>query len=110
MFQVDNFISFHDLSPDGGFLWASSSITTCLGYEPEEIVGVKAYNIIHKDDHNYVKINHQENVLNELVGTQIVLRFKHKNGTWVPCMVIFSLCYDYIVTCSTVIDQTDSGT
>ncbi|KAG0342016.1 hypothetical protein BG004_005782 [Podila humilis] len=101
MFQVDNFISFHDLTPEGHFLWASSSITACLGYEPEEIVDTPAYAVIHPDDIAYVKVTHQENVLNEMVGTQIVLRFMHKDGSWVPCMVIFSLCYDYIVTCST---------
>jgi len=107
MFQADNFISFHDLTPEAHFLWASSSITTCLGYEPEEIVDTPAYTVIHPDDIAYVKVTHQENMMNEMVGTQLVLRFKAKDGSWVPCMAIFSLCYDYIVTCSTVIAQTD---
>lgn len=107
MFQVDNFISFHDLTPEAHFLWASSSITTCLGYEPEEIVDTPAYTVIHPDDISYVKVSHQENMMNEMVGTQIALRFKAKDGSWVPCMALFSLCYDYIVTCSTVIAQTD---
>ncbi|KAG0033894.1 hypothetical protein BGZ81_006915 [Podila clonocystis] len=107
MFQADNFISFHDLTPEAHFLWASSSITTCLGYEPDEIVDTPAYTVIHPDDISYVKVTHQENMMNEMVGTQIVLRFKAKDDSWVPCMVIFSLCYDYIVTCSTVIAQTD---
>ncbi|KAF9302146.1 hypothetical protein BGZ74_005741 [Mortierella antarctica] len=107
MFQVDNFISFHDLTPEAHFLWASSSITTCLGYEPEEIVDTPAYTVIHLDDISYVKVSHQENMMNEMVGTQIALRFKAKDGSWVPCMALFSLCYDYIVTCSTVIAQTD---
>ncbi|KAG0204317.1 hypothetical protein BGX28_003712 [Mortierella sp. GBA30] len=107
MFQDDNFISFHDLTPEGHFLWASPSVTTILGYDPEEIAGTPAYDVIHKDDIAYVKVAHQENVLNELVGTQVVLRFKHKAGSWIPCMVLFSLCYDYIVTCSTVINATE---
>ncbi|KAG0032930.1 hypothetical protein BGZ82_006325 [Podila clonocystis] len=96
MFQADNFISFHDLTPEAHFLWASSSITTCLGYEPGEIVDTPAYTVIHPDDISYVKVTHQENMMNEMVGTQIVLRFKAKDDSWVPCMVIFSLCYDYI--------------
>ncbi|KAF9100885.1 hypothetical protein BGX29_006164 [Mortierella sp. GBA35] len=104
MFEVDNFISFHDLSPNGTFLWASPSIKTCLGYEPEEIEGVPAYDVMHKDDIAYCRVTHQENVLNDMVGTQIVIRFKHKDGSYVPCMAIFSVCFDYIVTCSTVID------
>ncbi|KAK3846288.1 MAG: hypothetical protein J3R72DRAFT_434544 [Linnemannia gamsii] len=104
MFEVDNFISFHDLSPNGTFIWTSPSVTAILGYEHEEIEGVPAYEIMHKDDIAYCRITHQENVLNDMVGTQIVVRFKHKDGSYVPCMVIFSVCYDYIVTCSTVID------
>ncbi|KAG0046872.1 hypothetical protein BGZ90_008063, partial [Linnemannia elongata] len=104
MFEVDNFISFHDLSPDGTFIWTSPSVTAILGYEPEEIEGVPAYDVMHKDDIAYCRVTHQENVLNDMVGTQIVVRFKHKDGSYVPCMVIFSVCYDYIVTCSTVID------
>ncbi|KAF8921773.1 hypothetical protein BGZ58_003871, partial [Dissophora ornata] len=105
MFQVDNFISFHDLTPDAHFLWASSSITHCLGYDPEEIVGVNAYDVIHKDDIPYVKITHTESVLNEMVGTQLLLRIKAKDGHYVPCMVLFSLCYDYFVSCYTVIED-----
>lgn len=105
MFQVDNFISFHDLTPEACFLWASSSITTCLGYDPDEVVGMKAYDVIHKDDIEYVKLTHQESVLNEMVGTQLLLRIKAKDESYVPCMVIFSLCYDYIVSCYTVVDQ-----
>jgi PAS domain S-box-containing protein len=104
MFEVDNFISFHDLTPDGTFIWTSPSVTAILGYEPEEIEGVPAYDVMHKDDIAYCRVTHQENVLNDMVGTQIVVRFKHKDGSYVPCMCIFSVCYDYIVTCSTVID------
>jgi hypothetical protein len=105
MFQADNFISFHDLTPEACFLWASSSITICLGYDPDEVVGMKAYDVIHKDDIEYVKVTHQESVLNEMVGTQLLLRIKAKDDSYVPCMVIFSLCYDYIVSCYTVVDQ-----
>ncbi|KAF9907375.1 hypothetical protein EC991_011024 [Linnemannia zychae] len=104
MFEVDNFISFHDLSPNGTFIWTSPSVTAILGYEHEEIEGVPAYDVMHKDDIAYCRLTHQENVLNDMVGTQIVVRFKHKDGSYVPCMVIFSVCFDYIVTCSTVID------
>ncbi|KAF9925973.1 hypothetical protein FBU30_004326 [Linnemannia zychae] len=104
MFEIDNFISFHDLTPNGTFIWASPSVSAILGYEPEEIEGVPAYDVMHKDDIAYCRLTHQENVLNDMVGTQIVIRFKHKDGSYVPCMCIFSVCYDYIVTCSTIID------
>ncbi|KAF8945134.1 hypothetical protein BGZ46_006104, partial [Entomortierella lignicola] len=63
----------------GRFLWASSSIEDCLGYDTEEIIGMDAYQMVHKDDIAHVKVTHQENVLNEMVGTQLLLRMRHKN-------------------------------
>ncbi|KAF9411508.1 hypothetical protein BGZ76_005335, partial [Entomortierella beljakovae] len=70
---------------------------------------MNAYEAIHKDDIPYVKVTHQENVLNEMVGTQLLLRMRHKLGHYVPCMVLFSLCYEYIVSCYTVIDQSEDS-
>ncbi|KAF9577434.1 hypothetical protein BGW38_007358, partial [Lunasporangiospora selenospora] len=107
MFKVDNFISFHDLTPDAKFLWSSSSTTTCIGWEPEELEGVPAYDVIHPDDIAYIKVAHGENVLNDMVGSQVMVRFKHKDGSWIPCMALFSLCYDYIVTCSSLIPESE---
>ncbi|KAG0236555.1 hypothetical protein BGW42_003210 [Actinomortierella wolfii] len=105
MFQVNNFISFHDLTPDANFLWASSSITDCLGYEPEEVVGIPAYSLL-VDIGNLgdIKTAHKVNVEEEKVGSQVFTHFTCKDGTTKPCTVMFSLCYDYIVACTTIID------
>ncbi|KAF9105701.1 hypothetical protein BGX27_009496 [Mortierella sp. AM989] len=65
--------------------------------------------MIHEEDHAYVKVTHQENVQNEMVGTQLLLRIQHKDGSYVPCMVLFSVCYEYIVSCYTVVDQAEQG-
>lgn len=109
MFQVDSYISFHDLSPQGRFLWSSSSITDVLGYDPEEVLGTPAYEILHPDDIPLTRLTHHENMLNDLVASQIVLRFRSKQGTYVPCLSIFSLCYDFILNCSQVIDREDGA-
>ncbi|KAF9329393.1 hypothetical protein BG006_007499, partial [Podila minutissima] len=108
MFQVDSYISFHDLSTEGRFLWASPSITDCLGYDPEELVGKPSYSIIYPDDIPLTKVAHQENLMNDLVASQIVVRFIGKDGRPIACVSNFSLCYDYIVNCTSLVDTTAS--
>ncbi|KAF9971855.1 hypothetical protein BGZ73_005110 [Actinomortierella ambigua] len=109
MFQVNNFISFHDLTPDANFLWASSSITDCIGFEPEEVVGIPAYSFLRDSSSNLgnIRTAHKVNVEQEKVGSQIITHFICKDGSTKPCTVMFSVCYDYIVTCTTVIDASD---
>ncbi|KAF9982304.1 hypothetical protein BGZ65_003015 [Modicella reniformis] len=104
MFQADNFISFHDLTPEAHYLWASPTIYDVLGYEPEEVVGMRAYNYIFSDDIADSRTAHKENLINDLVASQIVLRYKDKDNRPVYCACVFSLCYDFIVNCATMLD------
>ncbi|KAF9391328.1 hypothetical protein CPC16_004439 [Podila verticillata] len=108
MFQADSYISFHDLSTEGRFLWASPSITDCLGYDPEELIDKPSYSIIYPDDIPLTRIAHQENLMNDLVASQIVVRFICKDGRPVACVSNFSLCYDYIVNCTALVDTSAS--
>ncbi|KAF9273133.1 hypothetical protein BGZ68_001773 [Mortierella alpina] len=101
----ENFISFHDLTPAAHFLWASSSIEDCLGYTPEEIINVSPYDLLIKDDIPITQTAHTENVLNDMVATQVTVRYRHKDGSAVPVLCIFSVCYEYIVTCITVLEM-----
>ena len=101
----ENFISFHDLTPEAHFLWASPSIEDCLGYTPEEIINVSPYDLLIKDDIPTTQTAHTENVLNDMVATQVTVRYRHKDGSAVPVLCIFSVCYEYIVTCITVLEM-----
>ncbi|KAF8948210.1 hypothetical protein BGZ47_006010 [Haplosporangium gracile] len=103
-FQANNFISIHDLSPEGRTLWVSDSITDCLGYTPEEFMRTTTYELLHPDDVERATVTHRENVLNDMVATQIVLRFRAKDGSYVANTSFFSLCYDFIVNCTTIVD------
>ncbi|CAO3573035.1 unnamed protein product [Mortierella alpina] len=101
----ENFISFHDLTPEAHFLWASPSIEDCLGYTPDEILNVSPYDLLVKDDIPTTQTAHTENVLNDMVATQVTVRYRHKDGSAVPVLCIFSVCYEYIVTCITVLEM-----
>jgi len=115
MVQAVNFISFHDLTPEGHYIWASPTVYEVLGYDQEDLVGVPGYNIIYPDDMAESKAVHKENLFNDLVASQIVVRYKGKDGRPVPCACVFSLCYDFIVNCATLLDpsaeacKTDNG-
>jgi PAS domain S-box-containing protein len=46
--NISDFISIHD--PDGNFTYASPSIQNILGYQPNEILGLGAFDLIHPED------------------------------------------------------------
>ncbi|KAG0267582.1 hypothetical protein BGZ95_002816 [Linnemannia exigua] len=103
-FKANNFISIHDLTPQARTLWVSASIYDCLGYTPEEFLQTSTYEILHPDDYTRAMVAHRENVLNDMVATQVVVRFRAKDGTYVANTSFFSLCYDFIVNCTTIVD------
>ncbi len=99
-----NFISFNDLTPRAAFLWASSSIEDCLGYTPEEVIDTSPYDLLVPDDITDTQTAHKENVLNDMVASQVILRYRHKDGSSVPMLVIFSVCHEYLVACLVVLE------
>ncbi|KAI8357482.1 hypothetical protein B0O80DRAFT_289535 [Mortierella sp. GBAus27b] len=109
MLRSDNFISFHDLTPEARFLWASPTIYDVLGYDQDDLLGVPVYDIIFQEDIADGRTAHKENVINDLVATQLVCRYKRKDGSYVHTLAVFSVCYDFIVNCATLLDQSASA-
>lgn len=105
MIRTDNFISFHDLTPEANYLWISPTVYDVLGHEPEYFVGRSVWDIIHAEDLADSRNAHKENVINDLAVTQAVVRYKHKEGHYIHFLSVFGLCYDMIVNCSTLLDQ-----
>src|SRR5262249_20180720 len=66
----------------GVYLYVSPACKRLLGYEPEEIVGRSAYELIYRDDFDEVTRVH-----GELLGTSetytVTLRLHHKDGSLV---------------------------
>ncbi|KAG0237548.1 hypothetical protein BGX31_003575 [Mortierella sp. GBA43] len=80
MSRGDSFISFMDLTTESRFLWLSPSVYDVLGFEPEELLGVPAYDILNPEDVADTKEFQKEYVMNDLIASQIILRLKTKNG------------------------------
>ncbi|KAF9938395.1 hypothetical protein BGZ67_000237 [Mortierella alpina] len=108
MVEANSFIAFNDLTPAATYLWLSPSVEDCIGFTPEELIGISSYDMLVKDDVAVTKVTHQEHMLNDLVATQIVVRFKHKYGGSVVLNAVFSICYEFIVVCCTVMDASES--
>ncbi|KAK3825270.1 MAG: hypothetical protein J3Q66DRAFT_365071 [Benniella sp.] len=106
MSQAPNFIAFHDLSPEAHFLWVSSSVYDVLGYEAGELVGRCGYDIVYPDDFSEGKEYHKDSFINDMVAFQIIIRYKAKDGRPVHCLCVISICYDFVVSSATVLDQT----
>ncbi|KAK3825181.1 MAG: hypothetical protein J3Q66DRAFT_327161 [Benniella sp.] len=105
MTQAPNFFAFLDLALDSRFLWVSPSVYDALGYEPEELVGMNGYDIVYPDDHEQGKEFHKQSFVHDLVAAQIVARCKAKDGRAVLCLCVISLCYDFSISCVTVLDH-----
>ncbi|MBN1303080.1 MAG: PAS domain S-box protein [Anaerolineales bacterium] len=72
-------ISRHD--PDGMYLYVSPSCRTLLGYEPEEIIGHSAFELIHPDDSPLVdrsRLSIQEQPITDTT----TYRMRKKDGTY----------------------------
>ncbi|KAG0252327.1 hypothetical protein BG011_007033 [Mortierella polycephala] len=39
----------------------------------------------------------QENVVNDMVASQLVSRIRHKDGTMLPIISVFSVCYEFLI-------------
>ncbi|KAG0224075.1 hypothetical protein BGX31_008217 [Mortierella sp. GBA43] len=105
MLRADSFIAFTDPSPQGHFLWLSPSVYDILGYEPEELIGRPGYEVICPDDHADTKEFRKEYVMNDLIASQIVIRFTTKDGRSFPGVAVVSFCYDFIIASVNVLDS-----
>ncbi|KAL1915489.1 uncharacterized protein VTP21DRAFT_6613 [Calcarisporiella thermophila] len=103
------FISFHDLSPDACFLYASPSVVDVLGYTAEEILGTSPYLYVHPDTQEIVRNMHSTGVRNDKVAVIMFPKFMTKSGKYVIIEAIFTVCYDVIVSCNSVKQSLGSG-
>ena len=104
MVQPASFSYFTDLTQEACFLWASDSIEDCLGYTPEEIVGLSAYSLVSKEDVLLTHASHYEHVVNDFVASQAMITLRHKDGGRVLIEAAFSTCHDFIACCAIVLE------
>jgi PAS domain S-box-containing protein len=70
------------LKADGTIKYESLSVEHLLGYEPQELVGTSAFDLIHPDDLSDVTNIFSHGVKNPGIVLSAQLRCKHKDGSW----------------------------
>ncbi|KAF9572151.1 hypothetical protein EC968_010237 [Mortierella alpina] len=108
MIPPPSFFIFTDLTSAAIILWASDSIEECLGYTPEEVVGMTAYTLLSKDDIPESRTTHHEYILNDFVASQATLGYRRKDGSTAVVNIVFNTCHDFIVGCVTLLNANDS--
>ncbi|KAL7754231.1 hypothetical protein RI367_000212 [Sorochytrium milnesiophthora] len=96
-----SFISFHDLSPEGRYLYASPSIKLLLGYEPEELIGRSSYDLFAPTESQNINIVHKDAIAHDKVSVLCLCRLKHKGGYFIQVEIVTNLCSDCIVCATT---------
>ena len=95
---------------DSTFKYISPSIKTLLGYEQSEFIGKKAFNIIHKEDIDFLKKTVKERVSGKKLTEAYTLRVRHKGGHFIWLESITSPVYkggkmNYFITSSRDVSQ-----
>jgi PAS domain S-box-containing protein len=68
--------------PDGTRLYTSPSIERVLGYEPEDMVGGSAFDLVHPDDAPRVREEFAELARMPGTGQPFEVRLRHADGSW----------------------------
>jgi diguanylate cyclase (GGDEF)-like protein/PAS domain S-box-containing protein len=70
------------LDREGVILYESPSVTRVLGYEPEQLVGSRVWEMVHPDDLPAVEAAFAEAVRDPKQVLSMLLRFRHADGSW----------------------------
>jgi two-component system cell cycle sensor histidine kinase/response regulator CckA len=70
------------LNSDGSIRYESPSVKRVLGYEPEELIGLSAFDYIHPSDRAATREVFTTAVKEPGRHDSIELRFRHKDGSW----------------------------
>jgi PAS domain S-box-containing protein len=102
--NISDFISIHD--PDWHFTYASPSIRNILGYEPEEILGLGGFDLVHPDDVRRTLDDALQPIVLERKETQLRYRMKAKNGEYKWVETYSKPVIDYKGETSSIISST----
>ncbi len=70
------------LKTDGTIIFQSTSIRRLLGYEPDELIGKNAFQMVNPDDLPRVMDAFTQVVQTPLAHLSVEYKFKHKDGSW----------------------------
>lgn len=96
----NSWITIYDNTFDSRTTYVSESVTDITGWEPEDIIGLGVYGLIHTGDHRSMRKVHSANVSDEKMSSMVSYRFKCKNGDYVHLETIVQYCHEVIICCN----------
>lgn len=95
------------LRSDGQIVFASRSCKAVLGYEPDELIGISAFDLVHPDDVPAGLERFTAAVAKPGKTQQLVYRLRHKRGHWIDCQSTGICTHDLADEPLTVITSRD---
>ncbi|MBD2040065.1 EAL and GGDEF domain-containing protein [Microcoleus sp. FACHB-672] len=95
------------LEADGTIRYESPSIERILGYQPEQLIGQKAFDYIHPEDTLTVQNGFATAIQQTDISVKIEFRFRHADGSWVYLEAIGSNRQDNCVIGGFVVNSRD---
>ena len=78
--SANDLIGLHDL--DGSFIYVSPSSKRLLGYEPEELIGVNPYDLMHPEDVPHVRSGPHQELMRGKLRVSTTCRYRKKSGAY----------------------------
>jgi diguanylate cyclase (GGDEF)-like protein/PAS domain S-box-containing protein len=71
------------ISMEGKFLYTSPSVEPLLGYDPEELVGTQAFDMVHPEDQHLLVASYNRLVAAPTAGQLVTYRMRRKDGRYI---------------------------
>jgi len=79
---------------DGKIVYASPSVTEAFGYQPDDLVGLDGFDIVHPDDIDKVTAAFATQAEHPRVPARVEVRARHADGSWREVETVFTNCLD----------------
>jgi diguanylate cyclase (GGDEF)-like protein/PAS domain S-box-containing protein len=82
------------IDADGVILYQSPSVRHLLGVDPESMIGLNQFDIIHREDSLVVRERFKELISRGMLDRPVEFRVRHSDGTWRTLESIGKNCLD----------------
>ncbi|KAG2038115.1 hypothetical protein BDR03DRAFT_895786 [Suillus americanus] len=94
-----SFITIVDFSEDARWLFLTESVSDLLGFEPRELIGRPALELVHPDEFSQVKQMHYDTIREDKAAALAYFRLKHKDPFkgYILCAVARTVVHNVLV-------------
>jgi two-component system cell cycle sensor histidine kinase/response regulator CckA len=97
------------LTPDGVFQYNSPSLKTILGYDPIELAGRNAFDLIHPEDLSLAYVMFEGMLKHPALKVTQSLRFRHGDGSWCRIEAVGQNRLENVEVSGIVLNMRDAG-